>query len=126
MANSAATLTYNNWPSGKTNTVAPSWQVVMGTVAVSAGNYVTNGLALTWKTSGFIPAGLSTTPAFVMFQTQAASGYVYTWDLVHNTIRVFESAGTAAPLAELTGGGATPAGVTGDTIQFLAFFTQKA
>jgi hypothetical protein len=133
MSNAAATLQVSNYPSGQTSTLGPSWQLVSGTVVLTAGNYIANGLPLTWNpmtsASGgsFLPASsLQTTPSIVYFQSITGAGYLYAWDSVHGTLRIQECAGSAGPAVDITSGSALPAGVTGDTIQFLAVFTSKA
>jgi hypothetical protein len=132
MANATASLQVSSYPSGQTSTIAPSWQLVLGTVVLVAGNYVANGLAITWNpmtnASGgsFYPASNLTTPALAYFVSTTGSGYFYAWDSVHGTLRIQECAASAGPAIDITSGSALPSGVTGDTIQFLAVFTSKA
>jgi hypothetical protein len=111
MSNSASTITYNAFPKG----IIPldNAYKLYGTITIGSGTYPTNGVTLSFSTASSAPniqepyAGVFWSPS---------SGYVYQFDPVHDTIRVYESAGSAAPLTEISG--STPSGVTGDTIYF--------
>lgn len=89
---------------------------VRGTLGVAAGDYPANGLPVSF--AGFIQASSTPAPNSVTFSGLA--GYVYVFDDVHQTIRAFQSAGSAAPLVEVAT--TTPSGVVSDTISFQAKF----
>ena len=111
MANTATTVTVvDEWHDSKRENVT-------GSISFSAGNYVTNGVSVTWTGQEFIKS--ATAPVFVNFW--GIAGYVYVWDASHASIRIFQSAAASNPLSELTTA-ALPGGVTGDTIKFFAVF----
>jgi hypothetical protein len=124
---SAATLVSNAYPNGADNTQRR--QRVQGKVTISSGTYPAGGFALSWGIEGIkglpgsgIPSGgVPFNPVWVVFKSIAhpPSGYDYEYDGTSGNMRVFEGGGSA-PNAEISG--STPAGVTGDTIEFLAEF----
>lgn len=100
---------------------------VYGTITPS-GDYATHGDTLDFSSLSSVPS--STIPVQVeIYETPAAgtsqSGYVYGWcpgtTLANGKMTVFESAGSAAPLAELAAG-AYPAGITGAVLKYHARF----
>lgn len=131
MATSPVTVAINdNWYDGKR-------QHVINTLTVGSGNYLTNGLPVSWLLEQIKSA---TNPVWVAMQ--GVAGYQYVWDFTNLTLRIFQSApftpaGTvAAPLmntvtdsgsptktlGELTGALSTNGAVTGLTgIQAPAF-----
>lgn len=120
----AAVLVVNNNPFGTGADETQLSRIFSGLVAIAAGNYVTNGLPLTWTAmkSGTISganvlvASLMLTPYKAWFASTSGSGYTYQWDKVHGTVRIF-----LGP-TELTGGAALPAAVVADLIQFEAWY----
>lgn len=106
---------------------------VYGTITPS-GSYATGGDTLNFA-SGTWPIGQgpipsNSVPVLVSIMSQPAtggtvSGYVYGYatgtDMTNGKFQLFQSAGSAAPLAQV-GAGAYPAGVTGDVIVFEAIF----
>jgi hypothetical protein len=134
MANSTIALTVSGYPSGANRAGAPQWQNILGTAVISAGNYVAGGIATTWvpmtNASGknFFPAAgyKSLKPSFALFQSISGSGYGYEWNLATNKLQIFVTGTAAGNPSEELPAGATPAGVTGDSIQFLAIFTEAA
>jgi len=109
MSNSAATFTVNPFPNGVDDRAR--FRELFGTVAISAGSYPANGIPVTQIDSD--PYGSN---APVWLEMQGVSGYVFIYDPTHVTIRIFESAGSAAPLTEVST--TTPSGVVSDTIAF--------
>ena len=118
MANSTVTVGFTR------DTVAGNLYIVLGTVNFSAApdTYVTGG-----NTCSFAIPRIKATrvPFFVQFQE--ASGYYYVYvpgtTSANGTIRVYvQGTGAQAPAGELTGGAAIPAGVSGDSIRFMAMF----
>jgi hypothetical protein len=101
--------------------------LVTGTIAAS-GNYATGGDTLDWTPVGAgvngRNFGIAQGPKAVI-NVYGISGYVYApvaGTAINNwKLKAFQSAGSAAPMAEL-GAGAYPGGVTGDTINFSAIF----
>lgn len=132
MATATVTLTVSAWPAGQTHTVSPGWQLVNGTASIQAspGAYATGGLPLTWvpltgaSGKNFFPSsGYSSLKPTIAYFTGIA-GYVYAFDFATNKLMIFvQGAAAGDPLAELAAG-AIPAAVSGDTITFLAFFTE--
>ena len=116
MADATATVTVNAFPTGVDQTARFSH--LYGTIAISTGGtYITNGLPLSWDSEFNVY-----TPGvpFQAYFYSIDSGFVYTWDNTNETIRIFQSAGSAAPLVEIANG----ASVTADTVQFHAIFTR--
>ena len=112
----ALTTTINPYPAGRDKTQKS--QVYKGTVVIgSGGQYQTNGLPWTLSSGGaaVLTAGL---PNWVEMYS-ATTGYIYFYDPVHQSIRIYQSgveSASAAPLAELGNG----ASVTTDTVYFRA------
>lgn len=89
---------------------------VVGTLTAS-GNYAAGGDAPSWASSLI----KSTKAPYCVFLSGIA-GFVYVWDRAAGKVWTYTSGANAQdPLAELSAG-AYPAGVTGDTITFLALF----
>ena len=103
--------------------VAGNKYFVVGQVAISASpaTYTQGGIAMNM----FIPLLKATmTPIFVIIQGQ--SGYVYIYipgaDASAGLLKILTGAAAQSALTELTNGANIPAGVSGDTITFLAIF----
>lgn len=66
---------------------------LQGTLAIGASPayYVTNGLPLTFSSNESIKS-LTTTPQFGI--VDGVSGYLYAYDPVHDTVRIYQSAGS--------------------------------
>ena len=113
-----------------------------GTCAVDANpaTYATGGLAIVkalntalngWaqeqiKVSPLKTGDTGPTPLFAWFISLAGSGFVYQWNQATNKFQIFTSNGAAPnPLLEFTNAAAIPAGVSGDTIFFVAAFVRK-
>lgn len=150
MANAAATITIYPYPRGIDNT--QRFQVVRGTIAISAGTYPLGGFPLTWgslsNANGAViesiplpastPSSTGTVKPTDMDVKSTAytstnygtgpSGYIYIWDSVNGNLHIFEDYGSAAstssgPLVEM--GGNVPGLVVNDTIQFTAYFPRN-
>jgi hypothetical protein len=99
------------------------WQVVIGTLAIAAGDYTTGGLTVSFATISEIKSG--SVP--VTFTVEGIAGYIYryvpgaTKDV--GLLMIFQDAGAAAPMAQLAAA-ATPAAVVADTIRFNSLFPQ--
>ena len=112
-------------------TINQTWKsdkmfVVWGTVAISAdpATYTTDGIVMSFA-HPLIKA--SRTPVIV--NVRGIAGYIYSYikgtDAFNGLLRVFAQTNAAAedaPLGQLTGAAAIPAGVSGDTITFEATF----
>lgn len=100
--------------------------IVRGTLAIGAGDYATPGLT-TDLSSGDLPVG--SPPLEVRIYSTKSPGaialfeYQYTPGTTpaNGKTQIFTGAAAQSGLAELADG-ATPAGVTGDTISFTATF----
>ena len=115
MADATATVTVNAFPTGVDQTARFSH--LYGTIAISTGGtYVTDGLPVTWDVAENIYSGNSGNPFYA--DMWGLAGFLYVYDLTNNTIRIFQSAGSAAAFAELANG----ASVTADTLAFHAVF----
>ena len=103
----------------------------------ASGNYTTGGDTLNFLTATY-PIGMgpyfTKPPQFVTMQSQpvgaAGSGYVYGFvggtTPANGKMQVFQSAGSAAPLAEIAGAPtAYPAGVLADVISGEAVFDKE-
>src|ERR1700761_1210408 len=108
MADSVLTLTAYNAPYGIDETNTRMW--LRGTLSFGAGNYETGGLAPVYApikdASGqavLLPT-LNAAPDEITFYSLTGSGYIYQRVASNGKIKVLESAGSATPLAELTGG----------------------
>jgi hypothetical protein len=118
-----ATYTINPYPNGIANNFTS--QRIKGTVTISSGTYPTGGYPapgnanVVWAAGSQEQVKSLLPPNELWFQSIAhpPSGYEYCWDQTANTMRIFQSAGSAAPMVEISG--SVPAGVTGDTIQFV-------
>lgn len=103
---------------------------VFGTVAINASpaTYATGGLVMDMSQLG-VPS--DAVPQFVDVQSMPAagtspSGFVYNFcpgtTQANGKLAIFESAGSAAALAEFGNGSAIAAGISGDAISFVAYF----
>jgi hypothetical protein len=95
---------------------------VLGNIAVGASplTYVTGGIAMSF----FIPLiKASRTPIIVLITGQ--SGYVYQYvpgtDASLGLLKIFQQSAATSALTEIPAS-AVPAGVSGDTINFMAIF----
>ena len=101
------TTTINPFPSGRDKT--QKWQIYKGEVAVGSGGlYATNGLP--FALSG--AAVLTSTPIDWMEMYSLTTGFIYKWDPVQQTIRVYEGASGSGTISApaLTMNSYTPAG----------------
>ena len=98
--------------------------LVHGTLAIDASSdeYATGGLDL--GVTEFGAKVLSHLKPLFLFAFGIA-GYKYEWDRANSLLLVKECAAAANPLAEIPTA-ATPSGVSGDTIQFIALFNKPA
>ncbi len=107
MALPSLTTTINPFPSGRDKT--QKWQIYKGKIAIGSGGlYATNGLP--FALSG--AAVLTTTPIDWMEMYSLTTGFIYKWDPVHQTIRVYEGASGSGTISApaLTMDSYTPAG----------------
>ena len=88
--------------------------MVIGTITAS-GSYTTGGEALAMTTL----SGLTRAPLRVEIDGKA--GFRYEWDSANAKMMVRQCAAAANPMAEIPAA-AYPAGVTGDVIQFSAYY----
>lgn len=95
----------------------PGLVIETGTIVFS-GNYVAGGETLSLPR----PAGVQRGPTIVM--VDGISGYKYEYNPLNGKILVRQSAAAGAAFAELAAA-AYPAGVTGDTVTYMAFFTPR-
>jgi hypothetical protein len=126
MALSTIKATIYAYPNGNDNTERR--QVLMGTLAISAspGTYATGGLSLANvfaveqnKTSNY------NTPMYINIYSVSGSGYGYSYNRASNKLQVFTGSAAQSPATELAAG-ATPAGVSGDIIEFFVEFSRNA
>ena len=117
MADTTTTVTVTDkWHDGKR-------QFMIGTIAVGAGplTYPANGVPLDLRAAGFRG---TQKPYFMV--VDGIAGYIFVYDRVNGTLRAFQGKDPAAaggadlPLQEIATGAAIPAGLSGDTIRFLA------
>lgn len=109
MATSAVTVAINdNWYDGKR-------QHVVSTLTVGSGNYLTNGLPVSW----LLPLIKSaTSPVWVMLL--GIAGFNYAWDFTNLTMRIFQSAGftpngtVAAPVMNTVNDSGSPTKTLGE------------
>ena len=119
MALPALTMTVSDYPAGKDQTF--SKVVAYGTLAIGAGGlYQTNGLPLSFTGYEFAPINTaSTNPVWAQFYSPS-TGFLYRYDPVNLTLRIYEQTTVAGPLVEL----ANAASVTADTVYFKAEFNK--
>jgi hypothetical protein len=136
MATATATPTLDAYPNGIDQ--GERFIYARGEVAISASpaTYATGGLSLNWASLTGMDGGFQlpvsptdlAAPVDVDFRSQTGSGWVYRWNKANNMLQIMAasggSAGTGAPEEEMTNGTAIPAGVSGDTIRFLAVFVR--
>ncbi len=113
MPNSAATITVTDfWYDTKR-------QHVVGLVALSNFNYITNGIPLSWSGQEFVKS--ATSPIHV--DLDGIAGFMYVYDYTNNTIRIFvTSASALGAMTELVNGAPLTTGVSTDTIKYHAIF----
>lgn len=118
MADSTVVATFYSYPNGNDNTMRR--QILRGTVAIGAspGTYTAGGYALNnvfaqeqVKSSDY------NAPASLKFYSVSGSGYTYVWIRSTNKLMVLTGSAAQSPSAQLSNGN-TPAGVSGDTIEF--------
>lgn len=120
MALPVLTFAVSDYPSGKDQT--HSKIKVYGTLGIAAGGaYQANGLPLDFAGAEFSPISPDEANPVWAELYSPSSGYVYRYDPVHQTLRIFEEGGTAGPLLELT----AAASVAADTLQFVAEFNKS-
>ena len=117
MTTSVITVTINAYPNGIDNTVNHTRR--FGSLAIATGDYPATGVPLSFTT---LDPPVGTSPIDV-YMHSCTTGYVYKYDPVNKSIRIFQSAGTAAPMVEIST--TTPSGVYGDTIYFEAIFNRN-
>jgi hypothetical protein len=113
MANSVASVALQDyWYDGKR-------EHVVGTIALTNFNYITNGIVVPFTGQEFIKS--ATSPVVVLIS--GIAGFIYVWDYVNLTIRIFQTgAGLSSALAEQVNGAPLTAGISTDTIKFYAIF----
>lgn len=116
MATSKVTYTPLNFPNGKK--MFMDGRCHFGTIAIAAGDYPATGLPI--SLAGVL-YGAPPNPYFGVIYSQS-SGYVYFFDKVNQSIRIYQSAGSAAPLAEIAT--TTPSGVVSDATINAMFITE--
>ena len=134
------TPTVNNFPAGVENT--QHLITLRGTLAVSAGTYVTGGAVISWLTALDAGAkkvlpfvqGAYLNPIQVSFLSAGVAGtttggFIYTWNAATNSFQISAAAtvvaGTGPVSQEMTNGTTIPTAVTGDTILFEAIFVRS-
>lgn len=100
--------------------------LVHGTLAIEAspGAYATGGLAL-GVAEFAAKLGISGGQSPKLLVAQGVAGYYYEYDVANKKLRIRTGAAAQTVLTELTAA-ATPAGVSGDTIHFLALFDKNS
>lgn len=121
MATATVTVTVNSFPLGvdQTGRFGHLYGSGIGGGAITiatGGTYVTNGLPVTWNVPENIYSGNSGNPFYA--DLAGTAGFLYIYDSSRNTIRIYQSAGSGAPFAELGNG----ASVTADTLAYHAVF----
>lgn len=129
MALSTTTLTFDSDVTQGVDNTQHS-QFVFGKIAISVspGTYATGGLAISWASELIKAAGATAAtlpiPTDVIFYDASGSGFDFRWNKATNKIQVFTGAAAQSALTELTAA-ATPAGVSGATIRFMARFPRN-
>ena len=120
MATGTATCSTDAYPNGRDNTMNQA--ILYGTVAISASpaTYATGGLVVTWPKTDNRYDNNSGNPWWADFK--GIAGYVYVYIRSTNKLQILTGAAAQSALTELTNGGAIPAGVSGDTVEFRAEF----
>jgi hypothetical protein len=121
MATATVTVTVNAFPAGvdQTGRFGHLYGSAIGGGGIAigtGGTYVTDGLPVTWDVPENIYSGNSGNPIYV--DMWGLAGFQYVYDSTNNTIRIFQSAGSAAAFAEIANG----ASVTEDALSFHAVF----
>lgn len=119
MALSTATATIDT---SKAPDVSERYITYYGTVAISAapGTYATGGLALSFNVAGLVNASA---PVEVVFRSTAGAATKYSYDYVPAATPTIANGKIAVYTGDAeVAAGATPAGVSGDTIWFKAKF----
>lgn len=112
MANATASLTVTDtWYDGKR-------EHVIGTVAITNFNYVTNGIVLSFTGQEFIKS--STNPVVCLIT--GVGGFLYGWDYTNLSIRIWSQNGATGGFLETPGGSPLVTGISADTIKLYAIF----
>ena len=124
MALPSLTTTINPFPSGRDKT--QKWQMYKGQIAIGSGGlYATNGLP--FALSG--AAVLTSTPIDWMEMYSLTTGFIYKWDPVNRTIRIFspsvatgtvDSTSSAPTITTSSGGVSTALGVAAGALSEVA------
>lgn len=119
MATSAVTVTVNPFPTGYDNTI--NTITIRGKLTIAAGDYPATGIPVAFNIKDASAVGNPICPVKL---ESPSSGFVYRWDMVNTSIRIWLT-GTAAndPLNEVST--TTPSGVVSDTIYFSAVFSRS-
>lgn len=129
MGTATATLTIDNYPAGINN--IQRMIKVSGTVVIQASpaEYATGGLALSWNVEPIKAQGANAgAPVDVFFESIAGGLYDYGWNKANGTIQIFTASAAVAGGAvyeEMPNTTAIPAGISGDTIRFEAWFERS-
>ena len=98
----------------------------VGTIAISASPATYQNLANGGMVLNFTATGLPVQQTAQFVEIYGIAGFIYPYvpgtTAANGYFGIFESAGSAAALAELSNGASIPAGVSGDTIRFHAIF----
>lgn len=123
MAASTVVLTENKFPNGSDMTQRRFHKY--GTVAISAspGTYTTGGNAFTFAAPVFDVS--SQTPIDLEIKSVSGSGFIYQWNKASNTVQIFTTGTASGDALNELAAGATPAGVSGDTIVYHAQFLKS-
>ena len=120
MATATATFALRAYPQGLEKSI--DLLRAHGTITIgSGGTYATGGLSCPITDPKLV---VPSTPFSVKLavENSAPTGYVYSYDVANEKVRIFEvGASTSAPLAELGSG----ASVTADTLACEALFTKS-
>jgi hypothetical protein len=124
MALSTVTATVYPYPAGVDNTQRR--EIIRGTFAISAspGTYPTGGFSLATAFKIEAVRNVSGVPVALTIMSVSGSGYAYGWNRAANKLQIFQGAAGAGPELELAAA-ATPAGVSGDVIEFEAQFQRN-
>lgn len=122
MATATATAARDTNPPARVGAYAEYSGTV--TITASPDTYATGGLTLSLAIADVFHAS---PPTRVEVYSETPSGYVFTFvpgtTMANGKLVIQQSAGAAAPLAELTNGAAIPAAISSDTkIRFRATF----
>jgi len=94
---------------------------VRGTLAVGAGGYPVNGIPVVFSA---VPGVTNLTPLANTVRLSGLAGFIYAFDDVHQTLRIFEAGASGTPLGEIIT--TTPASVVADTISVEVDFSRAS